>query len=260
MSVAFSLRKGPVKSQDFVVAFRMHSHDTSDQLKEAILQSLASMDRWVIRDIDGKTFQILFETDQKLLRMLFHLEKPKEPFYYDGLFIVGDYLPDEQPMLVSDDLLSTFRRDQFNHLVEQMVVNAITPQLMKKLWDQSPTNQMYQYRQNRWMQNPKQMSTDQKQQSSILIAGKYKSQSIQSVWDMDQSYVRWIAGYTGWLLPNKQPETVEQKQSYRSWLSPNAVMEAKRLLHGNCLACFTRLESTSVTHCDVCLQEVLLHN
>ena len=77
---------------------------------------------------------------------------------------------------------------------------------------------------------------------------------------MDQSYVRWIAGYTGWLLPNKQPETVEQKQSYRSWLSPNAVMEAKRLLHGKCLACFTRLESTSVTHCDVCLQEVLLHN
>lgn len=94
----------------------------------------------------------------------------------------------------------------------------------------------------------------QEQKSNILHAGKYKNHCLVSVWSVDKKYVRWVAGYTGWLNERKRPKCISSSVSNRRWLSPELVLKARQLVKGHCLICFAPIVVEWYTHCSCCFK------
>jgi hypothetical protein len=89
-----------------------------------------------------------------------------------------------------------------------------------------------------------------------LHAGKYRNHLIHSVWDIDKPYVRWIAGYTGWLDADNKPALLSRNLETHQWLCPEYVSEARYLFHRYliCLGCYGKCTESWQHLCRKCFQ------
>lgn len=79
----------------------------------------------------------------------------------------------------------------------------------------------------------------------VLDFGKHKGLPISYVWEIDKSYIRWLAGYTGHFF-DKRPE------EHTKIDHPLYKKQAREYLQGHCYKCFKELEEEWHTRCRKC--------
>ena len=87
--------------------------------------------------------------------------------------------------------------------------------------------------------------------SERLTFGKYEGQPLEIVWQSDPSYVRWVAGFTGYRSDtSNKPEGADSEA--RAFVSVNVRSEARSLIKGKCYLCFTDTFSDWKAWCSNC--------
>lgn len=87
----------------------------------------------------------------------------------------------------------------------------------------------------------------------VLDFGKYKGYTVPHVWDIDRSYVRWLAGYTGQFSEDRRPEEHSRMDN-----KPHRFRDqARDYLRGHCFLCFADLEVEWHTRCRKCFRQSL---
>ena len=94
----------------------------------------------------------------------------------------------------------------------------------------------------------------------VFQHGKYKGRHLADVWELEPSYVRWVAGFTGGIdADSKRASKVGLSDGRSTVVSHGGLLDAaKKLLRRRCLFCFCPL-ATEVpkwhTHCRECFLE-----
>lgn len=93
--------------------------------------------------------------------------------------------------------------------------------------------------------------------SNVLSFGKHRGTTVALLFDNEdtQTYVRWLAGFTGYKQScYNRPEVYIDSSSYQ-FVPKTIAEEAKRLLKGRCLLCFCRTDQEWKSWCAGCFRE-----
>ena len=86
----------------------------------------------------------------------------------------------------------------------------------------------------------------------VLCHGKHRGEVLNDVWESDQPYVRWLAGYTG----NREGKYPEKVTAERNPLARGFVMleveAAREILKGHCYLCFQEVDQPWKSWCRRC--------